>query len=99
MRRGRIRQRSSTKHAHLDTLRGKYFSSEEPAVEPKVYLRLTDNWCELSVRFVVRPRGARNIKDAMSRDILAAMRRAKIGVASGTYAIVQVPTLEVKQLN
>jgi small-conductance mechanosensitive channel len=83
----------------LSELRGKYFISEDPDVEPRVYLRLTDNWQELSVRFVTRPRGVRGLKDAMYREILAAMRQANIGIASGTYAIVQVPTLDVRQIN
>jgi hypothetical protein len=32
----------------------------------------------------------------MSRDILADLKAAGIGVASGTYAVVQVPPVEVK---
>lgn len=83
----------------LSDLRGQYFLSEDPNLEPETYLRLTDNWCELAVRFVARPRGARQLKTVMSREILDGMRAAKIGVASGTYAIVQMPTLEVKQLS
>ena len=38
------------------------------------------------------------IKDRMSRAILDALDEAKIGIASGTYAIVEVPTLNVKQV-
>jgi small-conductance mechanosensitive channel len=83
----------------LSELRSKYFISEDPDVEPRVFLRLTDNWQELSLRFIAHPRGARVLKDAMSREILAGMQRANIGVASGTYAIVQVPTLDVRQVN
>ncbi|HXT15214.1 MAG TPA: mechanosensitive ion channel domain-containing protein [Gemmatimonadaceae bacterium] len=82
----------------LSDLRGKYFLSEDPSVEPRVFLRLTDNWQELSLRFVAYPRGVRVLKDAMSREILAAMQQAGIGVASGTYAIVQMPTLNVRQI-
>jgi small-conductance mechanosensitive channel len=83
---------------HLSDLRGKYFLSEDPSVEPRVFLRLTDNWQELSLRFVAYPRGVRVLKDAMSREILAAMQQAGIGLASGTYAIVQMPTLNVRQI-
>ena len=37
---------------------------------PKVYFRLTDNWLELTVRFIARDHGIRELKDAMSREIL-----------------------------
>jgi small-conductance mechanosensitive channel len=84
-------------HEALDKLRGKYFLNEVPQVEPKVYVRLTDNWTELSLRFVVRPNDARAVKDAMSRDIIAGLNEAKIGIASGTYAIVEFPPVKVEQ--
>lgn len=60
---------------------------------PKVYYRITDNWLELTVRFVVNVTGTRDLKDAMSRDILAAFDEAGIGIASGTYDIVGLPPL------
>jgi len=82
----------------LGRLRGKYFLGEPPEVEPRVYVRITDNWTELSVRFVVRPTNARAVKDAMSRDILAGLDEAKIGIASGTYAIVEFPQIKVEQV-
>ena len=83
----------------LETVREKYFLSEKPSVEPSVYVTLTDNWIQLSLRFVVGAVGARQVKDAMSREILAAMNEAKIGVASGTYAIVELPTIRVQQVS
>ncbi len=39
--------------------------------------------------------GIRDIKDAMSRDILTAFDAAGIGIASATYDIVGLPTLRV----
>jgi len=47
-------------------------------VQPKVYYRLTDNWLELTVRFVVADHGIRDVKDAMSRDMLAELDAAAI---------------------
>jgi small-conductance mechanosensitive channel len=67
-------------------------------VRPKVYWRLTDNWIELSVRFVTRAEGIRDVKDQMSRYILAEFDKAGIGIASGTYAIVEMPVLRVMQV-
>jgi len=34
----------------------------------------------------------------MSREILAALDKAKIGIASGTYAIVEVPPIRIEGL-
>ena len=82
----------------LGKLRGKYFLGEPPEVDPNVFVRLTDNWNELSVRFMVRPTNGRVIKDAMSRDILDGLDKAKIGIASGTYAIVELPPIKVEQV-
>jgi len=81
----------------LGKLRGKYFLGELPEVEPRVFVRLTDNWNELSLRFMVRPTNGRVLKDAMFRDILDGLDKAKIGIASGTYAIVEFPPIRVEQ--
>lgn len=67
-----------------------------PSLEPRVFWRLTDNWLELSLRFLCRDHGIRELKDAMSRDILAALDEARIGIASGTYEIVGVPPITVR---
>ncbi len=79
----------------LDAMQRRY--NVHPAdVEPKVYYRLTDNWLELTVRFVVKEHGIRDSKDAMSRDILAALEAAGIGIASATYEIVGLPLLRLR---
>jgi hypothetical protein len=67
-------------------------------IEPRVYWRITDNWLELTIRFLAPDHGTREIKDRMSREILAALQEAKMGIASATYEIVGVPpiTLESK---
>jgi len=85
--------------AALGKLRGKYFLGESPDVDPKVFVRLTDNWNELSLRFMVRPTNGRVIKDAMSRDIIDGLDKAKIGIASGTYAIVEFPPVKVEPVS
>jgi small-conductance mechanosensitive channel len=65
-------------------------------IDPRVYWRLTDNWLELTVRFLTPDHGVRPIKDGMSRDILAGLNQANIEIASGTYAIVEVPPLRIE---
>ena len=39
------------------------------------------------------------MKDEMSRDILAALDKARIGIASGTYAIVEVPPIKIEAVS
>jgi small-conductance mechanosensitive channel len=63
---------------------------------PRVYLRITDNWLELTVRFVVELRRAREVMDRMTRDILEQLHEAGIAVASQTQEIVGMPTLRVE---
>ena len=58
---------------------------------PRVYYRITDNWLELSLRFLVNDRSSRQIKDVVSRQILAQFDEAKIGIASTTIDIVAFP--------
>ena len=66
-------------------------------MKPKVYYRLTDNWLELTVRFIVRDHGIRGLKDAMSRDILLALDQAGIGIASATFEIVGLPPFRIEE--
>ena len=65
-------------------------------IEPRVYWRITDNWLELALRFLSHDHGTRGTKDAMSRDILAALDEAGIGIASATYEITAVPPFRME---
>lgn len=51
----------------------------------------------LAVRFVANIRGTRELKDAISRDILRELKNAQIGVASSTFEIVGMPKLYVER--
>ncbi|HEY0337423.1 MAG TPA: hypothetical protein VGC70_08805, partial [Burkholderiales bacterium] len=64
--------------------------------KPRVYFRITDNWLELSLRFIARASGTRDMKDKMSREILAAFEHAGIAIASATYDIVGLPPIRVE---
>lgn len=70
---------------------------DAPALEPKVFWRLTDNWLELTVRFVTPERGVREIKDAMTREILGGLNAAGVGIASTTFGIVGLPPLRISR--
>jgi small-conductance mechanosensitive channel len=69
---------------------------ERSEIHPEVYWRLTDNWIEMTVRFIVPVAGIRKIKSDMSRDILQAFDEAQISIASGTYEVVGMPPLKVQ---
>lgn len=72
------------------------FGIEPIDLEPRVFYRITDNWLELTVRFIVSTHQIRATKDAMSRFILGKLDEAGIGIASATYDIVGMPPIEVR---
>jgi small-conductance mechanosensitive channel len=73
-----------------------HFFIEAAEIRPKVYLRITDNWVELSVRFLCGTHDVRGLKDRISREILAGLDAAHIGIASGTYEIVGIPPIRIE---
>ena len=81
---------------HLRELERRY-GIEVGDVAPRCYWRLTDNWLELAVRFLSPDHGTREIKDAMSREILSRLDSEGIGIASATYEITGLPVLTIEQ--
>ena len=79
----------------LEELRRRY-DAAPASVDPRVYWRITDNWLELTVRFLCREHGVRDVKDAISRDILCQLDAAKIGIASATFELTGLPPLRVQ---
>lgn len=53
-------------------------------VEPRVFVRATDNWNELAARFVVPVRSARLVKDGVTRRVLDRFAAEGIPIASAT---------------
>jgi small-conductance mechanosensitive channel len=64
-------------------------------LRPRVYYRLTDNWLELTVRFICRSHGIRELKDALSRGIIERLDSVGIPLASTTIEVVGLPPLRV----
>lgn len=89
-----VRQEELTAAA-LDELKRRYFL-DHLGTHPRVYWRLTDNWLEMTVRFVVRDRGIRDVKDAIGRDLLRELDAAGIKLASATFEVVGLPPLRVE---
>jgi small-conductance mechanosensitive channel len=71
------------------------YSVQITDLETNVYYRITDNWLELTVRFIVREHAIREVKDAISRDLLDAFDQAGITIASSTFEVVGLPPLHL----
>lgn len=63
---------------------------------PRVFYRLTDNWLELTVRFIVPDHGIRYVKDAIARDVLARFTAENIEIASATIELSRLPAIAVE---
>jgi small-conductance mechanosensitive channel len=73
---------------------------KDTKVEPTLYLAMTDNWIEMTLRFVVDAQERRRVKDEMHRDLLQHFQvEENIKVASTTIEIVGFPPLLVDQRN
>lgn len=64
-------------------------------VAPRVYIRLTDNWVEMTLRFITTTHGVRDLKDQLSREILRGLDKLEISIASATFEIVGLPPLQL----
>ena len=61
-------------------------------VEPTVHLTMTDNWIEISLRYIVDARERRKIKGQLHRELLQHFEaEEKITIASMTVEIVGFP--------
>ena len=87
---------SELPHHVIAELQRRYFT-ETPDVAPKTFLRMTDNWIELAVRFVTPEHGIRQVKDQIGRDVLTAFRDAGIQVASTSFEIVGLPPVTLRR--
>lgn len=65
-------------------------------IDPRVFWRIGESWLDLSVRFLSPDHGARDIKDRMTRQIIAQLEKAGIGIASTSYEITGLPPLRVE---
>jgi small-conductance mechanosensitive channel len=78
-------------------LQRKYYISKR-SIESDVFLKLTDNWIELTARYVVQARQRRMVRNRLSQQILEKIEASEnIKVASQTFDIVGFPELVVKE--
>jgi small-conductance mechanosensitive channel len=66
-------------------------------IDPRVYWQFGQDWLELSVRFLSPDHGTRDIKDRMTRQILARLIEADIDIASTSYEITGLPPLRIER--
>jgi small-conductance mechanosensitive channel len=67
---------------------------QETEIEPTLYAVMTDNWIELTLRYVVEAQRRRQVKAQLHRELLHRFEsEADITVASATFEIVGFPPL------
>ncbi len=67
------------------------------SLEPKVYVKLTDNWIELGLVYPVNTDLRRTLRSEISQHILDEFKKARITVASQTVSIVHFPSEETPE--
>jgi small-conductance mechanosensitive channel len=73
----------------------RYLVRDTP-VEPALYIVMTDNWIEISLRYVVEARERRKVKGQLHQELLQHFEsEPEITVASATFEIVGFPSLQV----
>jgi small-conductance mechanosensitive channel len=80
--------------AQLRSLRDAY-PVHKATVEPTLYLVMTDNWIELTLRYVVEAQARRQVKTQLHHELLQHFEsESGITVASATFEIVGFPPLK-----
>ena len=70
------------------------FPLKQTTVEPSIYFVMTDNWIEITLRFVVDAQERRKVKAQLYRELLQQFKEENITVASATFDIVGFPALQ-----
>jgi small-conductance mechanosensitive channel len=78
----------------LEKIHREFYVSKKD-LEPRVYYRLTDNWIEMSARFLTGEHGSRDRKDKMSRELLDAFEAENIELASATFEVVGTTSIRL----
>lgn len=65
-------------------------------IDPRVFFNLVDGWIELTVRFLTPDHGIREVKDAISRDIVSGFEASSIEIATASFEITSLPPLRLQ---
>lgn len=67
-------------------------------VDEKIYTKITDNWIDMRLRYVVDPRQRRKVSNSLYEKILDAFNQEKdIKIASATFEIVGFPPVRIEK--
>jgi hypothetical protein len=88
----RVQHLSETQRAEL----ARRYSVAATDGSPRVYYRITDNWLELTVRFIAPTHGVRELKDAINRDLLRGLDELGIPIASATFEVTGLPPVKLE---
>ena len=70
------------------------FPLKQTKVEPSIYFVMTDNWIEITLRFVVDAQERRRVKARLNRELMQQFEEEEnITIASATFDIVGFPAL------
>jgi len=82
--------------AEFEEMTKKYPALHTVPVEPSVYIAMTDNWIELTLRYIVEARDRRPVKGQIHSELLNHFgEEPDITVASVTVDIVKLPPLKI----
>jgi len=80
--------------AELRQMVDRYLVHDTP-VEPALYIVMTDNWIEMTLRYIVEARERRQVKGELHQELLGHFgAEPEITVASATFEIVGLPPLK-----
>ena len=79
----------------MHTMRQRYPVLEDLPITPTLYRVMTDNWVEMTLRYVVETRERRNVKAELHRELLERFAALpNITIASMTVEIVGFPPIK-----
>jgi small-conductance mechanosensitive channel len=95
--RGETREIIEKAEKTMKRLEGKYFFTKR-AIEPSVFVTLTDNWISFGIRYATEVRSRRALHDKLSRAILEAIGKSeKVEIASATINVTGFPVIRFKK--
>jgi small-conductance mechanosensitive channel len=83
--------------ARWEDLQSRYPALVPTSVEPSLYIVMTDNWIEMTLRYVVEARHRRLVKAQLHQELLHHFEaEPDITIASSTFGIVEFPPLKTE---
>jgi small-conductance mechanosensitive channel len=81
----------------LSHLEERYYMAER-TLEPSIFIEATDNWINVTLRYIVEVRERRLIHTKLTELILQEFEKnKKIQIASSTIAVTEIPSISIKK--